>query len=98
MQFDATVVGAGEATSPESAGRHTEIASVFLDHDICGDLGGTEDRVLRLVDGKLFPDPVGVLGVSVVPSGFEFLEVDGVGPVAIDLVGAHVNEGRLGAG
>ena len=54
--------------------------------------------MLGLVDGEVFGDAIGVGGIGVVPAGFEFGEGDGVGPVAIDLVGGHVDEGRLRAG
>lgn len=37
VEFDAAVVGAGEAAAAEGAGFHAEVATVFLDHDIGSD-------------------------------------------------------------
>lgn len=54
--------------------------------------------MLALVDGEVLGDAVGIGGISVVPAGLEFLEGDGVGTVAVDLVRRHVDEGGLGAG
>ena len=39
MDFDAGVVGTGEATTTQAAGRHVEIPAIFLDHDIGRELG-----------------------------------------------------------
>ena len=53
--------------------------------------------MLGLVDRKALGNAVRELRVGVVPAPLQLLEGDGVGPVAIDLVGGHVNERRLGA-
>lgn len=98
VEFDARVVGTGEAAAAQAASGQAEVAAIFLDHDVGGDFGGTEERVFRLVDGEVLGDAVGVGGVVVVPAGFKFLESDGVGSVTIDLVGGHVDEGRFRAG
>src|SRR5438067_4380116 len=34
VQFDAAVVWSGEAPAPKTYGRHSEIAAIFLNHDI----------------------------------------------------------------
>ena len=93
VELDAAVVGPGETAAAQTAGGQSEIAAVFLDHDIGCYLGRAKERVLGLVDGKVLGDAIGVGRVVVIPAGFQFLEGDGVGPVAIDLVGGHVNEG-----
>ncbi len=98
MQLDAGMVRTGEATAAQCAGGQAEIAPVFLDHDVGGDFGGAEKRVLGLVDGEGFRDTVFVGGVGVVPAGFELGERDAIGRVAVDLVGAHVHERGFGAG
>ena len=97
VQFDAGMVRAGQAAAAQAAGRHAEVAAVFLHHDVGRHLGGAEQGVLGLVDGERFRDAVGVGRVGVIPAGLQLLQRDGVGQVAIDLVGGHVNEGRLGA-
>ena len=53
--------------------------------------------MLGLVNGKGLGNALRELRVGVVPTAVQFLEGDGVGPVTIDLVGGHVNEGRLRA-
>lgn len=37
VEFDSTVVGAGETAATEAAGGESEVASIFLHHDIGGD-------------------------------------------------------------
>ncbi len=98
VELDAGVVRAGEAAAAQAAGRHAEVAAVFLDHHIARYLGSAEERVLGLIDGEVLGDAIGVGGIGVVPAGFQFGEGDGVGAVAIDLVGGHVDEGRLRVG
>ena len=92
------MVGTGETATAEAASWQAEITTVFLDHDIGRDLGCAEQRVLGLVDGEVLGDAVDVDRIGVVPASFEFGQGDGVGSVAIDLVGGHVDEGRLRAG
>ncbi len=53
VKLDSGVVRAGEASSTQAAGGHIEVASVFLDDDISGNLGGSEEGVLALVDGEV---------------------------------------------
>ena len=98
VEFDAGVIGAGEAAAAEAAGGHAEVAAVFLDHDVRGGLGGTEEGVFGLIDGKVLGDAVGVAWIGVVPAGLEFGQGDGVWFVTIDLVGGHVGERGLRAG
>ena len=97
VEFDATVVGAGEAAAAEAAGGHGEIASVFLHHDIGGDFGGPEERVFGLINSEGFGDAVLVGGVGVVPAGFKFAQWQMVGCIAVDFVGAQVHERGFGA-
>ena len=54
--------------------------------------------MLGLVDREGLRDAVGVGRVGVVPAGRQLLQRDPVGRVAVDLVRAHVDEGRLRAG
>lgn len=96
VQLDAGVVGAGEAAPAQGAGGHTEVAAVFLNHDVGGDLGGSEEGVLALVDGEVLCNAMGVGGIGVVPAGLQFLECDAIGAVAVDLVRGHMDEGGLG--
>ena len=98
VELDAAVVGPGETAAAQTAGGQSEIAAVFLDHDIGCYLGRAKERVLGLVDGEVLGDAVCVVGIGVVPAGFEFGQSNGVRPVAIDLVGGHVDEGRFRAG
>lgn len=43
MEFDSGVVGPGEAAAAQAAGGHVEVAAVFLDDDVGGHLGGSEE-------------------------------------------------------
>src|SRR2546423_10654824 len=91
------MIGPGEAAAAQAAGRHVEVPAIFLDHDVARDLGGAEERMSALVDGIVFSDAVYIRRVGVVPARLQFLEGDGVGTVAIDLVGRHVDERGFGA-
>lgn len=97
MQLDARVIRAGEAAATEAAGGHAEVAPVFLDHHVARYLGGAEEAVLGLVDGEILRDAVRIGRIVVVPAGFQLLQGDGVGSVAIDLVGGKMGEGALRA-
>ena len=46
MELDSRVIRAGETTSAETASRQIEIATVLLNHDVGGDLGGAKERML----------------------------------------------------
>lgn len=98
VQLDAGMIWTGKASSAQTTGRHAEIASVFLDHDVGSYLGSSEEGVLALINGEVFGDAVGVGLIGVIPSGLKLGEFDAVGSVAVDLVRGHVNEGGLGAG
>ena len=95
MQFDTAVIWAGETAATQGAGFHAKVATVFLNHDVGGDLGGAEQAMLALIDRKVFRDAVGKGGVSVIPAGGEFFESDAIWAISINLVGAHVDEHGL---
>ena len=99
VQFGARMGRACQAAAAEGAGLQTEVATVFLGHDIGGHLGSAKDAVLGLVDAHALVDAEPVEGVRFVqlPSRFLFNERQGVGAVAVDLVGAGEKEGRLRA-
>lgn len=98
VELNSGVVWTREAAAAQAAGGDAEVAAVFLDHHITGDLGSPEERVLGLINGEVLGDAIRVDGIGVVPAGFQFGQCDGVGPVAVDLVGGHVDERRLRAG
>ena len=97
MELDSGVVGPGEAAATQAAGGHVEVAAVFLSNDVGGDLGGTEEGVLALVDGEVLGDTMRICRVIVIPPCLKFLERDGIGAVAVDFIRRHMDERRLGA-
>lgn len=97
VKLHAGVVGTGETAPAQRAGGHAEVASIFLDHDVSSYLGGSEEGVLTLVDGEVFGDAVSVGWICVVPASLKLRQGDGIGPVAVDLVRRHVDEGGLRA-
>ena len=97
VELDAGMVRAGEAAAAQTAGRHVEIASVFLHHDIRRDFGCAEEGVFRLVDREGFGDTMIVSGIVVIPARVEFAERDGIWAIAVNFVRGHVDERRLGA-
>ena len=98
VEFDSRMIWSGEAAAAQSASGHIKIASVFLHHHISRNLGGAKEGVLRLVDGERFWNTVGVGRISVVPASRLLDQLDTVGGIAINLIRAHVHEGRLGTG
>ena len=98
MQFHATVVGTGQTAAAQAAGLHAEVTAGFLHHNVGRDFGCTKEQVLGLVYGEGFLDTVRASWIIVIPAGRQFLEPDPVGRIAINLVGAHVDERRFGAG
>lgn len=98
VEFYARVIRAGEAAAAQGTGGQAEVAAVFLDHDVSGDLRGTEKGVFGLIYGERFRDTLFVGGVGVVPAGPKFEQRNGIGGVAVNLVGAHVHERGFGAG
>ena len=98
MQLDSGVIRPCKAASAQAAGRHVKIAAILLNHDIGGNLGGTKEGVLALVDGEVLGNAMLVGWIGIVPAGLEFFQSDGIGTIAIDLIRGHVDEGRLWAG
>jgi hypothetical protein len=98
MQFHAGVIRAGQASAAQAAGRHAEVAAVFLNHDVARDLRRAEDGMLALIDGEIFRDTVFIGRVGIVPARFQFGQSQRIGTVAIHFVGRHMNEGRFGTG
>jgi hypothetical protein len=92
VQLDATMVRAGQTAAAQATRLQAEVAPVLLHHDISGDFGDAEQAVRALVDGELFRDAVGEGRIGIVPARRQLRKRDGVGAVALDLVGAHVHE------
>jgi hypothetical protein len=97
MEFHAGVVRAGQAAPPKTTGGDSEIPPVFLNHDIRGHFGGTEQGVFALVDGKGLGDAVFIFRRGIVPTGVLFDEFQGIRAVAVHLVGGHMDKGAFGA-
>ena len=92
VKLDARMVWSGKATTTQGAGGHAEISAIFLNHHIRRHLRGAKQRVLALVDGKILGDAVSVGRIRVIPAGLQFAQRNGVGSVAVDLVGRHANK------
>ena len=98
MQLDAGVVRTGEASPTQTAGGHTEVASILLNDYIGSNLGSSEEGMLALINGKILSNPMLIGWILIVPTGFEFLQSDGIGTVAVNFIRRHVDEGCLRAG
>src|ERR1039457_971989 len=57
------MVRAGQTTAAQTTGRQAEIPAILLHHDVAGDFGSAEERVLGLVDGKALRNPLRKLRV-----------------------------------
>src|SRR6476659_4004335 len=90
MQLGAGVRRSRQATAAETGGLHAEVLTVLLNEDVCGNLAGAEEGVLRLinrhalVDSEVIPVP----GFDVV-IGVEFHERQTIWRIAIDFVCAR---------
>ena len=87
---------AGQAAAAEAHGRHAEVAPVLLHHHVGRNLGGAKHAVQACVDPAVFADSVHILWPRVVVPCLELHERQLVGRVTVHLVGAHVDERRLG--
>ena len=96
VELHARVIGPRQAAATEATGPQTEVARVFLNHDVRRDLRRAEDRVFRAVDPHVFANPVVVLKPGVFPPRFQFPQGQLVGSVAVDLVSRHEDERGLG--
>src|SRR5690349_4250613 len=75
---------AGEAAGTETRGVHSEVAAIFLDHDIGGDLRGAEDAVHACIDAHRFINAAGaksLLGIEV-EARRVFLQRQQIGTIA----------------
>ena len=87
MQFDARVIGAGQAAATQATGRHAEIAAIFLHHHIRRHLRGTEQRMFALVDRQGLGDAVRVSRIGEIPARFKLHQRQGVRTIAVNLIG-----------
>src|SRR4029453_19055287 len=86
---------AGQASTSQADGGHAEIAPVFLDHGVRGELRSAEEAVEGRIHTAVFADAVVVLRPGVVPACRELDEGKLVRHVAVDLVRAEEDEGGL---
>ena len=96
MELHTAVIGAREAPPPQAAGRHIEVAAIFLHQHIGSNFACAKKAVLALVYRKVFGDTFRIGRIGIIPAGVQLSKGDGIGPVAIHFVGAHVHEGRFG--
>ncbi len=97
VKLDPRVIGSRQASAAQRAGRHTEIASVLLHHDVGGNLRRPEKRVLALVDREGLGYPLRVARIRIIVAPLEFFQVELVGRVPVYLVRRHEGEGAIGA-
>src|SRR5713101_772101 len=92
VELDTAMVRSGEAAPPQDAGFQAEVPPIFLGHDVRGDFRGAEQAMLALVYRELLGNSRLEFRIVVIPSCLQLAKPDAVGPVAIDLVGAHEDE------
>src|ERR1022692_1717184 len=68
VQLDPGMVRAGQTTAAQTTGRQAEIPAILLPHDVAGDFGSAEERVLGLINGKALGNAVRKLRVGVIPA------------------------------
>jgi hypothetical protein len=95
MQLYAAVIRSGKTAAAQRSGRHSEIAAVFLHHNVRRHFRRAKNGVFRLINAKRFLDAIGVIRIGVIPPLLQFLQRDLVRRVAIHLVRAHVDERRF---
>ena len=97
MQLGRGVAGAGQRSAAKARGPHPEVAAIFLDQHVRGDLRRAEEAVQAPIDRHVLADAVRVGVVRVdLPSRLELPQRERVRQVAVDLVGRREDEHRLG--
>src|SRR5437867_8542054 len=90
------MVGAGKAAAAETRSLHPEVAPVFLNHQVCCDLGDTKKAVLRLIDGHGFVDAAIIrMALLKFPASFQFPQWQAVWRVSVYLVCRGKDERRF---
>ena len=99
VQFGSGMGRSGQAPAAEAPGFHAEVAPVFLHQQIARHFGNSEQAVRGVVQAHRFVDAVFIIGVirANFPARCQFLQRQGVGAVAVHLVGGQVDEHRVGA-
>src|SRR5262245_27475677 len=92
MKLHPAMVRSRKATTTQATRWHPEIPTIFLNHDISGDFGCAEERVLALIDTKCLRDTVDVIRIRIVAPGCSLDQGDFVRGIAVNLVGAQVHE------
>jgi hypothetical protein len=68
MQLHAGMVGACEATAPQTMRLHAEIAPILLGHDVGRNFTCAENGMFGTVDPHLFRNPIIVARQCVLPA------------------------------
>src|SRR5580698_10573544 len=92
------MIRSGEAAAAQAAGRHIEIAAVFLNHDVGGCFGRAHQGMRALIDGEVLWNAVLERRIVILKARSQLAHRNAIGPVAIDFVGRHVDEWRFGTG
>src|SRR6516162_9093870 len=74
VKLDARVRRSGQTAPTENANFHTEVAAIFLSHEVRRGFGSSKERMKGLVNPAVLTDALVVLGPGVVPALFELLE------------------------
>jgi hypothetical protein len=98
MEFDAGMTGTGQAPSPQTAGGHGKVSTVFLNHHVRREFGRSKQRVGRLVDRELLRDAQRIGGVIVLPARRFLAQRNRVGSVSVNFVRREVDKSRIWAG
>src|SRR5260221_8101233 len=79
----------GQTTAPEHPDIHIEITAIFLCHDVRSDFRSSEYRVFGMVQGKLFVNAIGKIGMFFIdlPTGFLFNKREKIRVVAVYFIG-----------
>ena len=89
MKLGAGVPGTREATRAENTRLQTEIAPIFLRHDICCSFACPEYAMQAFIDAHGFINAM--LCIDVIrfdlPTRFKFDQWQGIGRIAVNLVG-----------
>lgn len=89
---------AGKTSTAKDAGLQTKILPILLNKQVGRKLGGSEERMQRIVDRHGLVDPLGIIGVvrRYLPTGVQLNQRKSVGQIPIDLVGGGENEYGVG--
>ena len=97
MQLGPSMRWPGETAATKRNGRHSEISSIFLDENVCGNFRCTEERMFRVIDThRLRNTRLVFVARLYFPAFLKFAKRQSIRRIAVDFVRRRENKLSLG--